>query len=66
MFGTLYTTQDVVSSAYAAALLATFSTAILCFLGLAWTNEKWRCRWPWWASRRWRHRCTTWAPPRCG
>lgn len=42
MFGTLYTTQDVVSSAYAAALLATFSTAILCFLGLAWTNEKWR------------------------
>jgi sensory rhodopsin len=42
MFGALYTTQDVVSSAYAGALLATFSTAILCFLGLTWTNEKWR------------------------
>lgn len=42
MFGTLYTTQDVVSSAYAGALLATFSTAILCFLGLSWTSEKWR------------------------
>lgn len=42
MFGALYTTQDVVSSAYAGALLATFSTAILCFLGLSWSNEKWR------------------------
>lgn len=42
MFGALYSTQDVVSSSYAAALLATFSTAILCFLGLSWTNEKWR------------------------
>lgn len=42
MFGQLYTTQDVVSSAYAGALLATFATAMLCFLGLSWTNEKWR------------------------
>jgi sensory rhodopsin len=42
MFGALYTTQDVVSSAYAGALLATFSTAILCFLGLSWSSEKWR------------------------
>ena len=42
MFGALYSTQDVVRSSYAAALLATFSTAILCFLGLSWTNEKWR------------------------
>lgn len=42
MFGALYTTQDVVSSAYAGALLATFSTAILCFLGLSWSNERWR------------------------
>ncbi|MEY4697404.1 MAG: hypothetical protein RIT14_1832 [Pseudomonadota bacterium] len=42
MFGALYSTQDVVSSSYAAALLATFSTAILCFLGLSWTNDKWR------------------------
>lgn len=42
MFGTLYTSQDVVSSALAAALLATFATAALCFLGLSWTNEKWR------------------------
>lgn len=42
MFGTLYTSQDVVSSALAGALLATFATAALCFLGLSWTNEKWR------------------------
>ena len=42
MFGALYTSQDVVSSAFAGALLATFSTAILCFLGLTWSNEKWR------------------------
>ncbi|MEJ8569906.1 bacteriorhodopsin [Microbaculum marinum] len=42
MFGALYTSQDVVSSAFAAALLATFSTAVLCFLGLSWTSEKWR------------------------
>lgn len=42
MFGALFTSHDVVSSAYSAALLATFSTAILCFLGLTWSNEKWR------------------------
>ena len=42
MFGALYSSQDVVSSTYAAALLATFSTAILCFLGLTWSGEKWR------------------------
>lgn len=42
MFGTLYTTQDVVSSALAGTLLATFSTAILCFLGMTWVNERWR------------------------
>ncbi len=42
MGGTLFTTQDVVSSAFVGALLATFSTAILCFLGLTWVNERWR------------------------
>ncbi|WP_234186767.1 bacteriorhodopsin-like [Shinella sp. NM-101] len=42
MFGALFTSQDVVSSAYAGVLVATFSTAILCFLGLSWVNEKWR------------------------
>lgn len=42
MFGTLFTTQDVVSTAFAGALLATFSTAILCFLGMSWSNERWR------------------------
>jgi len=42
MFGTLFTTQDVVSSAFAGALLATLSTAVLCFLGLTWINERWR------------------------
>ena len=42
MFGSLYMTQDVVSSANAGALLMTFSTAILCFLGLSWVDERWR------------------------
>jgi sensory rhodopsin len=42
MFGVLYTSQDVVSSAMTGALLMTLSTAILCFLGLSWSNEKWR------------------------
>ena len=42
MFGVLYTSQDVVSSAMTGALLMTFSTAILCFLGLSWSNDKWR------------------------
>lgn len=42
MFATLFTSQDVVSSANSAALLATLSTAVLCFLGLSWTNERWR------------------------
>lgn len=42
MFGHLYTSQDVVSSSFAMSLLATFSTAVLCFLGLSWTNERWR------------------------
>jgi hypothetical protein len=42
MFGVLYMSRDVVSSAYAGTLVATFSTAILCFLGLSWTDERWR------------------------
>ena len=42
MFGALYTSQDVVSSAFTAAVLATFSTAVLCFLGLSWSGDKWR------------------------
>jgi sensory rhodopsin len=42
MFGVLYTSRDVVSSAYAGTLIATFSTAVLCFLGLSWTDERWR------------------------
>jgi len=42
MFGALFTSQDVVSTALSAALLATVSTAVLCFLGLSWTNERWR------------------------
>lgn len=42
MFGVLFTTQDVVSSTFAAAVLATFSTAVLCLVGMSWSNEKWR------------------------
>ena len=42
MLGSLYTTQDVVSSANAGAMLMTFSAAMLCFLGLSWVDERWR------------------------
>jgi hypothetical protein len=42
MFGVLYTSRDVVSSAYAGTLIATFSTALLCLLGLSWTDARWR------------------------
>ena len=42
MFGVLYTSQDVVSSAFAVTTLATFSTAILCFVGMGWSSPKWR------------------------
>jgi sensory rhodopsin len=42
MFGVLYTSRDVVSSAYAGTLIATFSTAVLCLLGLSWTEARWR------------------------
>lgn len=42
MFGAFYQSQDVVSSAFAAALTMSFATALLCFAGLSWTSEKWR------------------------
>lgn len=42
MFAVLYQSQDVVSSAFAGLLIMSLATALLCFLGLSWTNEKWR------------------------
>lgn len=42
MFGVLFTSQDVVATAFAAALIATLATAALCFLGLSWSSDKWR------------------------
>ncbi len=66
MFGVLYTSQDVVSSAMTGALLMTFSTAILCFLGLSWSNEKWRVPVAMVGSRLSPRRSTMQAPPRSG
>ncbi|VDS07873.1 Blue-light absorbing proteorhodopsin precursor [Paracoccus haematequi] len=42
MFGVLYTSQDVTSSALAGLFLMSFSAAVLCFVGLSWSNERWR------------------------
>lgn len=42
MFGTQLQSSDLVAASYAAAVIATFSTAVLCLLGLSWTPERWR------------------------
>lgn len=42
MFGVLFQSSDVVSTSFAAATVATFSTALLCLLGMTWVSERWR------------------------
>lgn len=42
MFGTLFQSSAVVSTALSVATLATFATAALSMLGLTWTSERWR------------------------
>ncbi|RJT29484.1 hypothetical protein D3227_32070 [Mesorhizobium waimense] len=42
MFGTLFQSSAVVSTALSVATLAMFATAALAMLGLTWTSERWR------------------------
>lgn len=42
MFTALYTSKDVVSTALTGLAMMSFAASILCFLGLSWSNERWR------------------------
>lgn len=42
MFTTLFTSADVVASSLTVLALMSFAAAIICFLGLSWSNERWR------------------------
>lgn len=42
MFGTLFQSNDVVSTSFSAATLATLATAVLTLLGLSWVSDRWR------------------------
>jgi hypothetical protein len=42
MFTTLFTSADVVSSSLTGICLMSLATALVCFLGLSWSNERWR------------------------
>lgn len=42
MFGTLYPSGDLVSVTFALATIAMIAAAALVFLGLSWTNDRWR------------------------
>ena len=42
MFTNLFTSADVVASSLTGLALMSFAAAIICFLGLSWSNERWR------------------------
>jgi hypothetical protein len=42
MFTTLFMSQDVVSTSLTGLALMSLAAAVLCFLGLRWSNERWR------------------------
>lgn len=42
MFTTLYTSADMVASTLTALAMMSLSAAIVCFLGLSWSSERWR------------------------
>ena len=42
MFTTFFTSADVVASSLTGLALMSFAAAIICFLGLSWSNERWR------------------------
>lgn len=42
MFTTLYTSKDVVSTSLTGLALMSLAAAVLCLVGLSWSNERWR------------------------
>ena len=42
MFTTLFTSADVVASSLSGLAIMSLAAAIICFLGLSWSNERWR------------------------
>jgi len=42
MFISLFTSADVVASALTGLALMSFATSLICFVGLSWSNERWR------------------------
>lgn len=42
MFTALYTSKDVVATALSGLALMSIATAMICFLSLSWSNERWR------------------------
>ncbi len=42
MFTTLYASKDVVSTSLTALAMMSLAAAILCFVGMSWSNERWR------------------------
>ena len=42
MFTALYTSKDVVSTSLSGLALMSIATALICFLSLSWSNERWR------------------------
>lgn len=42
MFTALYTSKDVVASALSGLALMSLAAALICFLSLSWSNERWR------------------------
>jgi len=42
MFTALYTSKDVVATSLSGLALMSIAVAIICFLSLSWSNERWR------------------------
>ena len=42
MFGSIIQSSDIVGTSLAIATVATVTCAVLTFLGLTWSNERWR------------------------
>lgn len=42
MFTEIFTSRDVVATSLTGLALMSFATTVICFLGLSWSNERWR------------------------
>lgn len=42
MFNALYTSKDVVATSLSGLAMMSIATAVICFLSLSWSNERWR------------------------